>query len=226
MRWQWFILVSSAAALFLPSCTNSLGGAGNGPTMATGPFDSRGNYVEAWADTPSKWRARRTVAATEEPAPDRPAMNVPVTPSQSIAANRSSADDEERRPSTTASRRREVEVANTRTRTTASSRETASTKSRSTREATVASSGRSKTTASASRSRNTEVASRTSKTTAGKKATASTRTSSSSRYSVRSGDSLNAIAKRYGTTASALQRANGLKGTMIHPGQSLVVPKS
>lgn len=45
------------------------------------------------------------------------------------------------------------------------------------------------------------------------------------RHTVRSGDSLYAIAKRYGTTASAVQRANGLKGTMIHPGQSLTIPK-
>ena len=47
----------------------------------------------------------------------------------------------------------------------------------------------------------------------------------SSRYVVKSGDSLSTIAARNGSSVSAIQRANGIKGTLIRPGQSLVVPK-
>jgi LysM repeat protein len=44
---------------------------------------------------------------------------------------------------------------------------------------------------------------------------------------VKSGDNLNSIAKRYGTTAGAVQKANGLKSTnsIIRPGQKLTIPK-
>ncbi len=41
--------------------------------------------------------------------------------------------------------------------------------------------------------------------------------------SVKSGDTLSAIAKRNGTTVSQLKRINNIKGDMIHPGQSLRV---
>lgn len=43
-------------------------------------------------------------------------------------------------------------------------------------------------------------------------------------YTVRSGDSLDKIAKRHGITVKALMQANGLKGTTIHPKQKLKIP--
>jgi len=43
-------------------------------------------------------------------------------------------------------------------------------------------------------------------------------------YTVVSGDSLSAIAQRYGTTAEALQGINNLPDTMLHVGQKLVLP--
>ena len=45
------------------------------------------------------------------------------------------------------------------------------------------------------------------------------------RHTVRKGDSLYAIAKRYGTSVGAIQKANRIKGTVIRPGQSLVIPR-
>lgn len=45
------------------------------------------------------------------------------------------------------------------------------------------------------------------------------------RYTVKRGDTLSAIAKRNRTTVSAIQRANGISGAMIHPGQRLVIPR-
>lgn len=45
------------------------------------------------------------------------------------------------------------------------------------------------------------------------------------RYTVKQGDSLYAIAKRTGTSVSALQKANSISGSLIRPGQALVIPK-
>ena len=41
---------------------------------------------------------------------------------------------------------------------------------------------------------------------------------------VRRGDSLDRIARRYGATVEALRRANGLRSSLIHPGQPLRIP--
>ncbi len=46
------------------------------------------------------------------------------------------------------------------------------------------------------------------------------------RYTVKKGDTLSAIASRNGSSVAAIQRANRISGTLIHPGQSLVVPKT
>ena len=43
---------------------------------------------------------------------------------------------------------------------------------------------------------------------------------------VQAGDSLWLIAQRYGTTVDAIQRLNGLAGTMINVGQVLKIPSS
>jgi len=44
------------------------------------------------------------------------------------------------------------------------------------------------------------------------------------RHTVAKGDSLSAIAKRYGTTVAALKSANNLRSDVIVPGQRLVIP--
>ncbi len=46
------------------------------------------------------------------------------------------------------------------------------------------------------------------------------------RYQVRSGDTLGAIARKYGTSVGALQRANRLRGHIIRVGQKLLIPPS
>jgi LysM repeat protein len=45
------------------------------------------------------------------------------------------------------------------------------------------------------------------------------------RYTVKKGDSLYAIASRNGSSVAAIQKANNIKGSLIRPGQSLVIPK-
>lgn len=84
-------------------------------------------------------------------------------------------------------------------------------------------------------SRTTEIASRPKPKTSGQTASTKTKTkpkvvtktksSSPSRYVVKKGDSLSLIASRNKTSVSALQRANGISGTLIQPGKSLVIPR-
>ena len=45
------------------------------------------------------------------------------------------------------------------------------------------------------------------------------------RYTVKKGDSLSRIASRNNSSVSAIQRANGITGSLIRPGQVLKVPK-
>jgi membrane-bound lytic murein transglycosylase D len=46
------------------------------------------------------------------------------------------------------------------------------------------------------------------------------------RHVVTRGQTLSGIARRYGITMAAIQRANNLRGTKVHKGQSLVIPAS
>jgi membrane-bound lytic murein transglycosylase D len=44
-------------------------------------------------------------------------------------------------------------------------------------------------------------------------------------HTVRSGDSLYVIARKYGSSVSAIRQANALRGSLIRPGQNLIVPR-
>ena len=44
-------------------------------------------------------------------------------------------------------------------------------------------------------------------------------------HTVRSGDSLYSIARKYGSSVSAIRQANALRGSLIRPGQNLIVPR-
>ena len=61
-----------------------------------------------------------------------------------------------------------------------------------------------------------------------KSSSTSKKSSSSSykTYTVKSGETLGGIAERNGTTAAAIRRANGIKGSMIRVGQKLKIPKN
>jgi len=102
MKPVFWISASCALVMALASCTNFGGGPGMGSGFqqaGTGPFDENGNYVEAWADNPSKWRksggARSPhelgtdeiprIAKSEQP----PQNSIPLYPSTLISRSKS-----------------------------------------------------------------------------------------------------------------------------------------
>lgn len=58
-----------------------------------------------------------------------------------------------------------------------------------------------------------------------KKSKKKTKTAAPKSHTVKSGDNLSTIAKRYGTTVSALKKANGLSSDKLRPGQKLKLPE-
>jgi len=101
MKPVFWISASCALVMALASCTNFGGGPGMGSGFqqaGTGPFDENGNYVEAWADNPSKWRksggARSPhelgtdeiprIAKSEQP----PQNSIPLYPSTLISRSK------------------------------------------------------------------------------------------------------------------------------------------
>lgn len=63
-----WIPVFCAFALTFSSCgnLNSDGGKIGSNPLGTGPFDENGNYVEAWADNPAKWRRSGSAPSPHE----------------------------------------------------------------------------------------------------------------------------------------------------------------
>lgn len=174
MRRQWHAIFPMGLALLMVSCANrgSLAGHPDG----TGPFDERGNYVEAWADNPSAWRKGKS-GSTSEPAPDLPEIvQVDLPPSSTPVIS-------------------------------------------------TAPKPRPTTAVSSNRPKPTQVAVNTTRPKPKPVVVKPKPKPTATRYVVRKGDSLYAIAKRYGTSVTALQRANRISGTMIRPGQALTVPK-
>ncbi len=177
MRPRWLTIPAALLSVALTACVNKGGLISSNNPTGTGPFDSRGNYVEAWADNPSQWRKGSNTVV--EAAPDRPAANVPVTPP--------------------------VIVSNTTPKPTTSTSTTVIHKKPTPRP--------------------TAVASNTVKPKVAVKKPVVKAKPKTTRHTVRSGENLYNIAKRYGTTVGALQKANGIKGSVIRPGQSLAVPR-
>ncbi len=154
-------IFSTLMLLLLPSCGDPpppLTQSNIGPGI--GPFDSRGNYREDWADDPRKWRRPSSQLASN----DRPPPNANPLPPSSAGISRPTPSASTRPPSR-------------------------------------------------------PVASSTARPATRPPARPSTRY-----HTIRRGDSLSAIASRYGTSVAALRRANNISGNLIHPGKRLVIP--
>ncbi|MGC4014217.1 MAG: LysM peptidoglycan-binding domain-containing protein [Luteolibacter sp.] len=238
---QLSLLTLLVLPFLLPSCGNH-GGAGGGTVSGnpTGPYDKNGNYVEAWADKPSLWgKSRRstpansdtdtpTIAANEQP----PDSAVPLVAGGSTTVGNYKPSQKPSRNEVEVSSRSKVREREASATKSSSSRETASSKTKSkTPDKSTASSSKTKSkttekssTASSSKSKGKETASST-KSKSSSSGSASKPKTTSSRYTVKKGDSLSSIASRNKTSVSALQRANGIKGTTIQPGKTLVIPK-
>lgn len=147
-------VLTALAALFLAAC--GPGTYVDDHPRGTGPFDSRGNYVEAWADDPSKWNGRSVPTPASNPAPEREVAQVPVVTPRPVTAVKppvSTVSQPKPRPKPAAPK------------------------------PTVRS------------------------------------------HTVRKGDTLFGLAKKYGTTVAAIQKANAMRGTTIRIGQTLKIPR-
>lgn len=236
MRWPslYATLPLLTLAALLSSCGLNKDTAGINPRnhpSGTGPFDKNGNYVEAWADTPSKWGRNKPVSEPAETSPVQIAKNeqppenaVPLAPGGTmpvIATNthrERSTTEIPSRPKT-----REVEVSarpKTREVEIASSTKSAGSRSAATTKARTegSSSARSKTETASNKPKAKSSSSKT-------VASAKSKTKAPSRYTIKKGDNLSLIAKRYNTSVAAIQKANGLKGNTIQTGKALVIPR-
>ena len=171
-----FRALSALGFLLLASCGSSFHrGAIQHPTN-TGPFDSRGNYIEAWADRPDKWNRKPHVPPpVRQSASPAPTLQAPPAP-QARASN----------PSRSVA-------------------QSPPARSQASRPQVVASAPKPKP--------------------AAKPVVKAAPKPKSTGYVVKSGDNLSKIAARHGSSVTAIQRANGIRGTLIHPGQRLVIPR-
>ena len=162
--------------MFLASCG---GGGGHvsentairGYNPGVGPFDSRGNYVERWADDKSKgnwWRE----SIISDPAASTPAPVVAATTTLKPSP-----------PATASAPKPPVSGTVTPIPTVASAPKPAPV------------------------------------------VRAAPQSKAPIRYTVKKGDTLWAISRKYGTTVSAIQRANGIKGTNLSIGRTLLIPR-
>lgn len=198
------MIVPMKPVLWIPvSCALALslsncGNSGADPYANTGPFDRNGNYVEEWADNPRKWRKSGGASPHDRGSDEIPeiVLNTDQPPLNSTPLPPSNVSKPT--PIRTTSR---VEP---QPRITTTVKPTP----------TVA-----RNTATKPKPKPKPVVAKAKPKPKPKPKPAATR------YIVKKGDSLSAIAARNGSSVSAIQRANGISGSMIRPGQSLSIPK-
>ena len=205
---------SCALILILTGCANK-GSTGNDP-LGTGPFDSNGNYHEEWANDPSKWSkpGKRNqppppgddlpaIAKNDQPPPNAnplaPQGAIPKTSTSRVKPTPQQPIPPPEPPKTTATKPT-PSVAKTTPK-----HEPSVAKAKPKHEPSIA---------KAKPKHEPSIA----------KAKPKPKPKSA-RYVVKQGDNLWDIAHRNGTSVSAIQKANDLSGTLIHPGKSLVIPK-
>jgi LysM repeat protein len=238
MKVALWISAAFALPFILNSCSNSVDPKTGGQQQpGIGPFDSQGRYHEEWADNPAQWRkpggsstSRVTknddlpqIAQNEQPLPN----SVPLAPTTKLSPPKPTIAETKAaaKPSIAAKKESEAVVVKTRPLN-QSERDAVAARTKSKAEPEVVKvKPKSKPEPEVVKTKlkpkpEPEVAKTKSKSKETAKAKPKT-----SRYVVKSGDSLSAIASRNGCSVSALQRENGISGTMIHPGQSLSIPR-
>jgi len=174
MKFACGILGTLGGCLVMVGCGNSGDKTVAGNPSGTGPFDSRGYYVEAWADSPEKWNRGGSkpapVTPVTQPAPPPVIASTDLPPPDSVPV---------------------VVAAHNPTPRPAAPRPAATTPVRVTP----------------------------------KPVAAKPKPAAPTRYVIKRGDTLYGIALKNKTTVAALQRTNGIKGSIIHPGKTLVIPR-
>lgn len=182
----------SAAIALVSSCTT--GGGGSNPDY--GPFDSNGNYVEEWADNPSKWR--RNPAPPPPVADNSSMMAGNDTPPKNLTPLPS--------PTSSSSQIESARVTSAAPQTMPKPRTSTTTTVRNTPKPTPK-----------------PVARVTPK--PKPKPRAVVAKPASTRVTVKKGDTLYGLALRHKSSVSAIQKANGISGTNLKIGKTLVIPR-
>ena len=198
-----------------------------------GPFDSQGRYVDAWADDETKWRPYTPkdvevdpprIASNEQPSPNSVPLPTGAVASTQVPPTYSGSGSSR---TTTKATGNKPKIDTDRTAKTGSSKtkgdtdRTAKTNSKTKGETdrSTAKTGSSKTKGDTDRTAKTS-----SKNPSGTAKTATKPKSAIVHHTVKSGDSLYSIAAKYGCSVTALKEANGISGSMIRDGKSLVIP--
>lgn len=220
------MLFTALAALLSPSCNNATSNTGTHPGY--GPFDSRGNYVEELADSPSRWGR-----AAKSPPPVPQNEQALLTGNDNPPANLTplSSGGSSRKPSSGAADlavsgpppvvKRSTETVRSTTTKPKTADTPVRTVSKPKPDPTVV-----KTAPKTKPKPEPKVVKTTSKPKTKSKTVASKpRPSSSTRVVVKKGDTLYALALRHNTSVSAIQKANGIKGSNLTIGKSLTIPR-
>ncbi|MFD2256277.1 LysM peptidoglycan-binding domain-containing protein [Luteolibacter algae] len=162
MLWEMFCAVRKLAPLLLiPLFTQCGSKSAPSASAVTGPFDSRGNYIEDWVDQPEKWYKPPTPGSNQKSKPTAIAKKE-TTPPPVVLATR-----EVERPPATVSAPKPTPKPTPKPKP---------------KPVVV-------------------------------------------RHTVRKGDTLSGLARRYGTSISKIKSANRISGTVIRLGQTLTIPK-
>lgn len=196
----WISAAAAALAFGLTSCGNGGRTSAGNQQPGIGPFDSQGRYRDEWADNPSMWR---------RPGSTKPPKTNDEVPK--IAQNEQPPMNSV--PLASASQPKPT-IAETKAKSSSSSQEV-----------TVKTPPHPKSGAETVKSKTKPKSEPTIVKAKPKPKAVVKAKPKATRYVVKSGDSLSKIASRHGTSVSAIQRQNGISGTMIHPGQSLTIPK-
>ena len=184
-------------ALSLSNCANN-----PPPDTSTGgtlgPFDEHGRYVEAWADDPSKWR--RSGGTQHETKPQ-------IAKNDEVPLNSVPLAPAGGTPKRSSSSLKPVTLTPLPPARTSEAEVVKVAPKRTVREA-VEESPKPKP-----------------KTTPVKVKPKPKPKPKAVRYTVKKGDTLSGIASKTGASVSAIKSENGISGSMIHPGQTLTIPK-
>jgi LysM repeat protein len=227
MRATLWLPFSCAVAFLINGCANKDGSTGN-DSLGTGPFDSRGNYREEWANDPSKWRkpGSRTAPSSGDESVPVIAKNEEPPPNANPLATAGSYNPKNRPAGLNPVSRETAHVSpEPKSKRTGSTPKVVKVRPvaepeivRTTDEPKLAKThGKPKTKVAKVHDDSKPKIVKT-------KPRTKSKSKSGGRYIVKSGDSLSRIATRNHSSVEAIQKANGITGTLIHPGDKLIVP--